>query len=94
MVHKAPVQTGAPNHPPLRESKNVTFTTNALHSIDVRGIGTADVVRALEAGQVLQVSNDLKTGNTVYTTSHFKVVAKEHNDNILVLTVINTDEIK
>jgi len=71
----------------------VTFTTHALHALDVRGIKMAEVRRALADDRVIQVSTDQKTGNTVYTTSHFKVVAKENNDNILVLTVINANEL-
>ena len=93
MVQKAPARTGAPNHLTLRRSLNVKFTTHALHTLDVRGIKVAEVRRALEDDPVLQVSTDQKTGNTVYTTSHFKVVARDNNDDLLVVTVMNADEL-
>jgi hypothetical protein len=93
MVHKAPARTGAPNHSALRRPMNVKFTTHALHTLDVRGIKMTEVRRALEDDPILQVSTDQKTGNTVYTTSHFKVVARENNNDLLVVTVMNADEL-
>jgi len=93
MVQKASERTGAPNHSTLRRPINPKFTTHALHTLDVRGIKVAEVRRALEDDPVLQVSTDQKTGNTVYTTSHFKVVARDNNDDILVVTVMHADEL-
>jgi hypothetical protein len=92
MAQKAPARTGAPNHLTFRRPINVTFTTHALHTLDVRGIKVAEVRRALEDDPV-QVSTDQKTGNTVYTTSNFKVVARDNNDDLLVVTVMNVDEL-
>lgn len=72
------------------DESEVLFTDNALMSMKLRDISTAEVVRTLRAASADRV--DPKTGHVVSRSGDVRIVSKRDGASIVVLTAMRTDE--
>jgi hypothetical protein len=70
--------------------RDVRFTSNALHTLKLRNISKADVLRALSEGSVSRI--DDKTGHTVLRMGDVRIVTQSDASSVTVLTAMRTNE--